>query len=86
MNNQQHDDRGMSEDPGLSQVSEASANPGPKLNRVKQRLEYDQARVRREPALLAKTEARNLVVFGVNFCFTRFHLRWPPDPDFFVSW
>ena len=71
----QDDHRRATEDSGLLQVAETRADPGPQPHRAEQRLEDDEARVRREPAVLAEPEARNLVEPGVDFCFTGFHLR-----------
>jgi hypothetical protein len=76
---QQDDHRGAAEDPSLPQVAETRADPGPQPHRVEKRLEDDQPRLRREPALLAEPETRNLVEPGVNLCFTGFHLRWHPN-------
>jgi hypothetical protein len=84
MNDQQHENRSPAEDPSFLQMAETRSNPCPQPNRVEKRLKNNKARVRREPAFFAEPKTRNFVELGVNFCFTRFHLRWPPQPDYFV--
>jgi hypothetical protein len=38
----------------------------------------DQQPGERSQLLVLKTDYRNLMVLGLNFCFTGLHLRWPP--------
>jgi hypothetical protein len=35
----------------------------------------------RREVLIFETDHWNFVVFGMHFCFTRLHLRWPPGCD-----
>ena len=74
----------MAEDLIPLQMSETLSEPRFQPQRMEQCLEYYDAGERCKLTFLAEPDARNLVDLCVNFGFTRFHLRWPPEPVFFV--
>jgi hypothetical protein len=82
MNNHEQDHQVASEDWGNLHVLEALFQSLSETKLSEKNLENQQTGERSQ-FLIFKTDHGNFMVFGLNFCFTGLHLRWPPGCGLF---